>query len=168
MVRDPLAFRELMRSLLAGRSVSYTAVGLLVIGLALVTIGSLTDSSPETIDHSADATPAALLRDPDVPELPFGDNPDPEQCGIPTRWGSTEPAWLTGIYEGEMIQPTVFLYDSHQRFSLTGSAPHGTEVQVLMFQENPVLDFYYVKTGGPDPQEGWIPAPLLSFEPVTA
>ena len=42
----------------------------------------------------ASATPMAPFvfvqqRDANVPELPFPDNPDPNQCGIPTRWGGS-------------------------------------------------------------------------------
>ncbi len=143
-----------------GSFVLASAVGLASFALA---------DRPETIDHSADlasATTAGLVRDADVPDLPFSDNPDPTACGIPVQWGSDTPAWLNGIYEGTMLQSEVLLYDSHQRFSLTGSAPHGTQVEILLYQENPVLDFYLVKTLGPDPQEGWIPAPLLSFDPI--
>jgi len=46
--------------------------------------------------------------------------------------------------------------------------PHGTEVEILLYQENPVTDYYLVKiVGGDDPGgEGWIPEPLLSIEPV--
>lgn len=125
---------------------------------------------PDTIDHTVAAessdTSLGLVRDSNVPDLPFADNPDPTVCGIPVQWGSDAPAWLNGIYQGEMLQSEVLLYDSHQRFSLTGSAPHGTQVEILLYQENPVLDFYLVKTIGPDPQEGWIPAPLLSFDPI--
>jgi hypothetical protein len=42
-------------------------------------------------------------RSPEVPELPFPDNPDPSQCGIPIQWGAEEPAWLSGIYDGELV-----------------------------------------------------------------
>jgi hypothetical protein len=109
----------------------------------------------------------AAQRDPRVPDLPFADNPDPSQCGIPTQWGSDEPAWLTGIYEGELIQPTVLLYESHLRLGISGEAPHGSEVTVILFQENPVTDYYMVEVNDADESvQGWIPAPLLSFEPV--
>ena len=50
-----------------------------------------------------------LERDADVPELPFEDNPDPTLCGIPEPWGEAGRAWLTGVYEGELIQPEVLL-----------------------------------------------------------
>ena len=49
-----------------------------------------------------------IERDPDVPSLPFDDNPDPAQCGIPVQWGeSNAAAWLSGDWEGELIQPEV-------------------------------------------------------------
>lgn len=129
--------------------------------------------SPEpTIQLSAQATSSTWIeanRDPNVPPLPFPDNPDPNQCGIPTQWGGDGNAWLNGIYEGELIQPTLFLYDSHSRLSITAEAPHGTPVTVILYQQNPVLDYYLVKIeGAPKPNEGWIPGPLLSFNPVTA
>jgi hypothetical protein len=107
------------------------------------------------------------MRSPDVPDLPFPDNPDPAQCGIPIEWGQDDPAYLSGIYAGELVQPTVLLYDSHLRFNITAQAPHGTAVQVLLYQQNPTTDYYLVKiTGADQPNEGWVPAPFLSFEPV--
>ena len=106
------------------------------------------------------------LRDPDVPDLPFDDNPDPNQCGIPVRWGVDDPAWVTGMWEGELIQPEVLLYDSHSRRSITGRLEHGSEIVIVLFQENPVLDYYLVRSTQDD-VEGWIPSPFLAFEPVT-
>lgn len=106
-------------------------------------------------------------RSPDVPPLPFHDNPDPLQCGIPTQWTRDEPAWLNGVYEGELVRPTVFLYDSHLRLNIQAEAPHGSEVEVLLYQQNPVTDYYLVKIVGSEaPNEGWVPAPFLSFEAV--
>lgn len=119
-----------------------------------------------------DATPTSrpqatiVARAPDVPPLPFPDNPDPDACGIPTRWGSDEPAWLSGFFEGELVQPTVFLYSGHLRAEITGAAPTGTPVRISLYQENPTLDYYRVETIGLDPpQSGWVPAPFLQFEP---
>lgn len=104
-------------------------------------------------------------RSPDVPPLPFADNPDPLQCGIPITWTDDSPAWLSGIYEGELVQPTVYLYDSHLRLNITAQALHGSEVDVLLFQQNPVTNYYLVKIVGAEaPNEGWVPAPFLSFE----
>jgi hypothetical protein len=107
-----------------------------------------------------------LARDPDVPELPFPDNPDPTQCGIPIQWGLEDPAFLNGYYEGELIQPEVLLYDSHLRLSITGAAPTGTPVRILLYQQNPVIDYYLVESLDLAPvQKGWVPAPLIQFEP---
>lgn len=104
-------------------------------------------------------------RDADVPDLPFADNPDPTVCGIPQPYGSDNQAWLTGYYEDELLQPEVLLYDSHSRRSITGRAPSGSEVEVILSQTNPVLNYYLVRTVGLDEtQEGWIPAPFLSFD----
>ena len=109
----------------------------------------------------------AELRSPDVPELPFADNPDPTLCGIPTTWNSSDPAWLTGFYEGELIEPVVHLYDSHMRLNIVTEAPHGSQVKVLLYQSNPYLDYYLVKIEGAEqPNEGWVPGPFLSFEKV--
>ncbi len=105
------------------------------------------------------------LRDPDVPALPFDDNPDPDQCGIPTVWGPGGQAWLTGIWDGELIEPEVLLYDSHQRLSISGRGDHGAEVEIVLYQGNPVLDFYMVEVAATG-ESGWVPAPFLSFEPV--
>jgi hypothetical protein len=107
-----------------------------------------------------------LQRAPDVPDLPFPDNPDPLQCGIPVQWGKGDPAWLTGYYQGKLLQPTVFLYDSHLRQSIAGAAPSGAMVRVVLYQRNPTLDYYMVETIGlDDVQRGWVPAPFLQFEP---
>lgn len=149
--------------------------GLLGIGALIVSGGviiSIVRSNGETdasvVDH---ATPTEMTqedRSTDVPALPFPDNPDPTQCGIPVVWGSANnQAWLNGIYEGEMVQPVVYLYNSHLRHKIVAQAPHGTEVQIILFQANPVLDYYFVKIlNGPVGQnEGWVPAPFLTFEP---
>jgi len=107
-----------------GSFVLASAVGLVSFALA---------DRPGTVDHIAavvSVTTTGLVRDADVPDLPFPDNPDPTVCGIPVQWGSDTPAWLNGMYEGTMLQSEVLLYDSHQRFSLTGSAPHGTQVEI--------------------------------------
>lgn len=138
---------------------------LAVVGLAACSIPI--QSSDESVEETAVAWIQAN-RDPDVPPLPFPDNPDPDQCGIPTAWGNNGTAWLTGIYEGDLVQPNVLLYDSHSRLSIAAEAPHGTQVQILLYQQNPVLDYYLVKIeGAPKPNEGWVPGPFLSFESVT-
>ncbi|MEM6430565.1 MAG: hypothetical protein AAF708_15095 [Deinococcota bacterium] len=103
-------------------------------------------------------------RDANVPDLPFEDNPDPSLCGIPQPWGDDDPAWLTGYYEGELIQEDVLLYDSHLRRSIVGSAPNGSELEILLYQVNPSLNYYLVRTVGLDDNvQGWVPAPFVAF-----
>jgi hypothetical protein len=107
-----------------------------------------------------------IARDPDVPELPFPDNPDPDACGIPRPWGDDGTAWLSGVWDGELIEPQVLLYESHLRYTITGRAPHGSEVRIVLYQENPTLDYYFVEVVDDPTQQGWVPAPFLSFDPV--
>ena len=103
-----------------------------------------------------------------APALPFADNPDPALCGVPRAWLDDEPAWVTGEYGGELVQPVVYLYDSHLRNEVIGQIPHGGRVEIELSQSNPELDYYRVRSLDMQPvQEGWLPAPFLSFEPVT-
>lgn len=126
-------------------------------------IGMVTHLLPEPTY----AAMIAELRSADIPPLPFADNPDPSQCGIPTQWGADNQAWLTGIYQGEMVQPVVLLYESHLRFEITARAAHGSKVEVILYQQNPVTDYYLVRIEGAEPpNEGWVPGPFLSFDPV--
>jgi hypothetical protein len=140
-----------------------------MVAVALSACAGTAAGDPAAVVGSSDDTTeehgAALRRDPDVPDLPFEDNPDPNQCGIPTRWGLEDPAWLTGTWDGELIEPEVLLYDSHQRRRVTGRLPHGSEVRIVLFQRNPVLDFYFV-TSASGSAEGWVPGPFVSFEEV--
>jgi hypothetical protein len=137
-----------------------------IIVLTLLLAACASATTPSVAPVVMDDIQELIERDPDVPELPFPDNPDPTQCGIPVRWGKDDPAWLTGYYEGEMVQPAVFFYDSHLRYSVVGSAPSGTEVRIVLYQSNPTLDYYQVETIDLDPpQTGWVPAPFLTFEP---
>lgn len=142
--------------------------GLVVVGVIAVTALD-DDADPVAAQEDTTHSPVEyeIERDPDVPDLPFDDNPDPAQCGIPVEWGDNGQAWLTGMWEGELIQPEVLVYDSHLRTSVTGGAPHGTEVTIVLFQENPVLDYYFVRIPGDPKQQGWVPEPFLSFDPVT-
>lgn len=113
---------------------------------------------------AAGSTPVAALGPlpATVPSLPFADNPDPEACGIPREWGRDEPGQVTGIFEGDLIQSVVYLYDSHLRREVVGQIPDGGRVEILLSQSNPVLDYYLVRSLDLDqPQEGWIPAPFL-------
>jgi hypothetical protein len=71
-----------------------------------------------------------------VPALPFPDDPDPTQCDIPTVWGLDDPAWISGYYQGEFVQPVVYLYDSHLRTKVVGHIPHGERVRIKLSQAN--------------------------------
>ena len=143
----------------------YIYINMLGIGFLLFVVPACVANLRELSMPTPGDQFAPLERDPNVPDLPFPDNPDPSQCGIPTQWGTDETAWVSGYYQGELVQPAVFLYDSHQRLSIAGVVPHGTEVKIILYQQNPSLDYYMVKTVDFDsPQEGWIPAPFLSFQ----
>lgn len=134
------------------------------------TVADEASSWPDATRPPLEPTYEAMLaerRNPEVPQLPFPDNPDPSQCGIPIQWGANSQAWLNGIYEGAVVQPVVLLYDSHLRLDIRAQAAHGSEVEVLLYQQNPVTDYYLVKLkGAAPPNEGWVPGPFLSFEPV--
>lgn len=141
----------------------------LVLAGATAVVGrSFLTRTTETVVASTHAPLEYVVeRDPDVPRLPFDDNPDPSQCGIPVQWGSDTTAWLSGLWEGELIQPEVFVYESHLRTSIAGSADHGTKVEIILYQENPVLDYYFVKfDANGERQEGWVPEHFLTFDPV--
>ncbi len=110
----------------------------------------------------ADAPHSTIGQHVLVPALPFPSHNDPSLCGIPQPMGKSATGVLDGHYQGTLVEPTVYLYDSHLRKAVTGEAPSGTAVQVLYYQSNPTLDFYMVRvqtaTGS---FEGWVPAPFL-------
>jgi hypothetical protein len=140
-----------------------------MVGLAVTVATALFGASSEPAPFQALGAhgPAEVVRDPGVPRLPFPDNPDPTLCGKPELWtASDDVAWLSGLWHGELVEPDVMLYTSHSRTSVTGSAPHGSEVRIIMSQLNPVLDYYYVEVIGAGGASGWVPGPFLSFEPI--
>lgn len=147
--------------------VSFARLGLglgvlLVVGSACVASGT----PQRAIDNGPPS--ATVQRDADVPDLPFPDNPDPNACGIPTPFGD-HAGWVNGTFHGQVVEPTVFLYDSHERKHITGALPSGTQVQVQEYQANPVLDFYLVRADTADgSQTGWVPAPFLQLTPPDA
>ena len=97
-----------------------------------------------------------------VPPLPFPGNADPGQCGIPQALGDHVTGVLDGHYQGVLVEPTVYLYDSHARTAVTGEAPSGTRVQLLYYQSNPTLDDYMVRVSTAHSSfEGWVPAPFV-------
>jgi len=145
---------------------NFVLLTIVLINLNISSCSTAIQSSPDQAS-TLKASNQHLERHPDVPELPFPDNPDPNNCGIPTAWGTDEPAWVSGYFLGNLIQPSVYLYDSHLRLSIAGIIPTGGEVKIILYQQNPTLDYYLVKSVDLDqPQEGWIPSPFLSFEPI--
>ncbi len=95
--------------------------------------------------------------------LPFVDNPDPTLCGIPEPDERT--GTVTGEYDGKLVQPVVYLYNSHLRSEIVGQLYPGTRVQIELSQSNPALNYYFVRSLGVSPtQAGWIPAPFLEIE----
>ena len=90
---------------------------LLILSILLSGCGVLSDDEPVTptgSDHGPVATGATPIvglgpLPARVPALPFGDNPDPEACGIPRDWGKEEPGYVSGVYGGDLIQPVVYL-----------------------------------------------------------
>lgn len=101
-----------------------------------------------------------------IPKLPFPDNPDPSLCGIPTPWGNNDPAWLDGHYQGKLVEPVVHLYESHARQKIVGKVKSGTQVKIVLFQANPKLNYYLVRTEGLIKNiEGWVPGPFVRLKP---
>ena len=127
--------------------------------LVLIAVATLAFYAPgiATVTQAPD-TPLPVT----VPVLPFHDNPDPSLCGIPDPDG--RQATVTGSYAGQLIQPIVYLYESHSRNQVVGQVYPETRVKVELRQINPSLNFYFVRTIGVEPvQSGWIPAPFLVF-----
>ncbi len=106
-------------------------------------------------------------RDADIPDLPFIDNPNPLFCGIPEVWKEDKTSWINGSYQGELIQEEVLLYDSHFCEIITGRIESGLEIEILLVQINPSLNYYLVRSIGLEPiQEGWVPEPFVSFDKI--
>lgn len=147
------------------------STGLLLVAAVLIFVGACSTNTAQQLapTRAVQATEehvAEIGRNPDVPNLPFADNPDPALCGIPQPWHSDEPAYLSGMYQGELIQPSVYLYDSHLRREVVGQVPHGSPVKIILSQSNPSLDYFLVKAvDAAPPVEGWVPAPFISIEP---
>jgi len=99
----------------------------------------------------------------EIPPLPFAENPDPTLCGLPQPDG--RKGVITGEYEGEVVQPIVYLYSSHLRDSIVGQVYPGTKVKITLRQINPSLDYFFVETINVEPpQKGWAPAPFVEIE----
>lgn len=131
------------------------------LGLLLVTAGLVLSSCRAGAATIIQAPTAPLPAT--VPALPFANNPDPTLCGIPGP--DHRQGVVTGEYTGELVQPIVYLYNSHLMNAITGQVYPGTHVNIELSQTNPTLNFYFVKTTGVEPaQSGWLPAPFLALE----
>jgi hypothetical protein len=86
-------------------------------------------------------------------------------CDIPTPLGSNILGERYGLHQGKLWQLRVLLYDSRAQKKVVGSAPNGSRVKILLYQANPVLGFYLVRTLNTGMvQEGWVPAPFLRLK----
>ena len=134
-----------------------TACAFLLTALTLVAPASMAQA--ETLVLPAAGSPIAL------PPFAFDDNPDPDQCGIPQPLGSGFMGTLHGEVDGALVEPMVYLYDSHLRSRVMGMVAAGSEVEVVLAQSNPVLDFFMVRYRADDGRsvEGWVPAPFLQL-----
>ena len=112
---------------------------------------------------SAFAAPPANLSASDVrPHLPFPDNLDQSQCGIPTVLGGEFAGELSGSYGGELQEALVRLYDSHARAEVVGRAWTGSPARALLMVSGPQLSYLLVRVKvGHQELEGWIPAPYF-------
>lgn len=84
-----------------------------------------------------------------VPALPFANTPDPTLCGIPEPDG--RQGTVTGEYGGKLGRPIVYLYNSHLMNAITDQVYPSTQVKIELRQNNPTLNFYFVKTIGVEP-----------------
>ncbi len=132
------------------------AIACIAVGFALLMAGC--SANPAVVAAPSEPIPQT------PPPLPFDDNPDPTLCGIPTQ--DNRRGIAHGEIEGELASPIIYLYESHVRQRITGQIYPGAEVQILLSQSNPTLDYHFVKTINVEPpQEGWIPAPFVAAEP---
>jgi hypothetical protein len=70
-----------MRSQRFAEAVSHLA------GLGMVLVACAPAPTPAAAPVVTHKEEPGVERDPDVPSLPFPDNPDPTQCGTPMQWG---------------------------------------------------------------------------------
>ena len=134
----------------------------LILAVLLFAAAGAQERTSHDVRAQASSSDAPTSASTDVPELPFDDNPDPDQCGIPQPLGDGVTGVVTGTYEGRLWFEDVHLYDSHLRSAVTGTVPHGSDVRLVMFQNNPVLNYWLVRWEGPDGTvEGWAPDPFV-------
>lgn len=98
-----------------------------------------------------------------VPPFPFDELPDTVTCSVPQPLGLGVSGTLHGEIGGVLVEPMVYLYDSLARSRVMGLVAAGSEVEVVLKQSNPVIDFFMVRYRSDDGRsvEGWVPAPFL-------
>ena len=113
-----------------------------------------------------DLFPAAVLGPlpSSPPPLPFVTNRDADHSGSQIEWSDDRHTWATGIYKGRVLGIAVYLYESPRRSRVVGQVLHRSRIQILRYQEG-APGYYLVRSLEMDPiQEGWVPAPLVSFQ----
>lgn len=99
------------------------------------------------------------------PVLPFPDNADSRQCGIPNRLGDTYEGQLSGVYGGQMVEPLVYLYDSHARDQVVARVKSGTKARGVLLVVGPQLNYLLVKTDmNGRTVQGWVPEPFFTTD----
>ncbi|GHF65532.1 hypothetical protein HNQ07_004737 [Deinococcus metalli] len=69
------------------------------------------------------------------PALPFPDNPDANQCGLPVLLNAR--GTVTGTYQGHVYEQVVRLYDSHARQHVVALVPRNTPAHALLMVSGP-------------------------------
>ena len=96
------------------------------------------------------------------PALPFSDNLDLTQCGIPTVLGDEFTGELSGIYGGKLQEALVRLYDSHARAEVVARVWTSTPARAVLRVSGPQLSYLLVKLEvGGQSLEGWVPEPYF-------
>ena len=132
---------------------------LLFVGIGVMAMLWLAGCTAKPVQVAAPSEPIPAH----PPPLPFEDNPDPTLCGIPVP--DDRGGVVHGEVDGELVGPIVYFYESHARRQITGQVFPGAEVNILLSQSNPTLDYYFVKTVNVEPpQEGWVPAPFVNID----
>lgn len=140
-----------------------TVPGLLVAGLLVLGLGG----AARQMNPPQQFFAAQQGQDP-RPNLPFPDNADASQCGLPTLLGNAYTGTLTGVYQGTLTEPQVRLYDSHARARVLAQIQAGTRVRALLLVAGPQLDYLLVRAVMDGKTlEGWVPAPYFQADART-
>lgn len=96
------------------------------------------------------------------PVLPFSDNPDTNQCGLPVILNTR--GTVTGTYQGRVYEQPVRLYDSHARQGVVALVPQNTPARALLLVSGPRLNHVLVQLRvNARTVEGWLPDPYFTY-----